>query len=73
MAGPAHDSFAVEVPAHGRTAVACCSRGLHVGWHRNMDIIGVPGVEAEAELLAAIVTLLERLELTAEDVVRTPL
>ena len=36
---------------------------------RNMDIIGVPGVAAEAELLAAIVLLHERLGLTAQDVV----
>lgn len=53
-------------------AVACGSRGLHVGWSRNMDIIGVAGVEAEAELLAAIATLLERLGLSASDVVRSP-
>ena len=34
-----------------------------------MDIIGVPGVAAEAELLAAIVLFHERLGLTAADVV----
>ena len=33
-----------------------------------MDIVGVPGVEAEAELLAAIVLLLERLQLGPEDI-----
>lgn len=33
-----------------------------------MDIVGVPEVTAEAELLAAIVMLLERVGLTAEDV-----
>ena len=35
---------------------------------RNMDIVGVPGVAAEAELLAAIVLLLERLGLGPADV-----
>lgn len=35
---------------------------------RNMDIIGVPGVEAEAELLAAIAMLLERLQLGPQDI-----
>eukprot|EP00884_Botryococcus_braunii_P006544 jgi/Botrbrau1/15891/Bobra.40_1s0074.1 len=34
-----------------------------------MDIIGVPGVEAEAELLAAIATFLERVGLSSSDVV----
>jgi histidyl-tRNA synthetase len=34
-----------------------------------MDIIGVPGIAAEAELLAAIVLFLERLGLTSKDVV----
>lgn len=41
-------------------------RREHYQW--NMDIIGVAGVEAEAELLAAIVTFFRRLGLTAEDV-----
>ncbi|KXZ54423.1 hypothetical protein GPECTOR_5g77 [Gonium pectorale] len=41
-------------------------RREHYQW--NMDIIGVPGVEAEAELLAAIVALFERVGLTKEDV-----
>jgi len=36
---------------------------------RNMDVVGVPEVTAEAELLAAIVMFLERVGLTAEDVV----
>ena len=36
---------------------------------RNMDIIGVPGVAAEAELLAAIVLFHERLGLTSADIV----
>lgn len=36
---------------------------------RNMDIIGIPGVEAEAELLAAITLFLERLGLSSGDVV----
>ena len=36
---------------------------------RNMDIIGVPGVAAEAELLAAIALFLERLGLSAQDIV----
>ena len=44
----------------------------HAGAHmsRNMDIIGVEGVEAEAELLAAIASFLERVGLSAQDVVR---
>ena len=33
-----------------------------------MDIIGVPGVEAEAELLSAIAMLLDRLKLGPQDV-----
>ena len=36
---------------------------------RNMDIVGVAGVEAEAECLSAIVTLLQRLGLSAKDIV----
>lgn len=36
---------------------------------RNMDIIGVPGIAAEAELLAAIVLFLERVNLSSEDIV----
>ena len=36
---------------------------------RNMDIIGVPGVTAEAELLAAIALFLERVGLSAADIV----
>ena len=36
---------------------------------RNMDIVGVPGIAAEAELLAAIALFLERLGLSAQDVV----
>ena len=36
---------------------------------RNMDIIGVSGISAEAELLAAIVLFLERVGLTSEDIV----
>lgn len=38
----------------------------HYQW--NMDIFGVPGVEAEAELLAAVVTFFQRLGLSATDV-----
>lgn len=34
-----------------------------------MDIVGVPGIAAEAELLAAIVLFLERVGLTSEDIV----
>lgn len=41
-------------------------RREHFQW--NMDIIGVPGVEAEAELLAAIAMLLERLQLGPQDI-----
>ncbi|EFN51962.1 hypothetical protein CHLNCDRAFT_56349 [Chlorella variabilis] len=41
-------------------------RREHYQW--NMDVIGVPGVEAEAELLAAIVTFFQRLGLGAADV-----
>lgn len=33
-----------------------------------MDIVGVPGVEAEAELLAAITTFFARVGLTSADV-----
>ena len=33
-----------------------------------MDVWGVTGVEAEAELLSAVVTCFRRLRLTAEDV-----
>jgi hypothetical protein len=36
---------------------------------RNMDIIGVSGIPAEAELLAAIVLFLERVKLSSEDIV----
>ncbi len=45
----------------------CTKSGMHA--RRNMDIIGVPGVAAEAELLAAIVLFHERLGLTSADVV----
>ena len=38
----------------------------HYQW--NMDIVGVEGVEAEAELLAAITTFFARLGVTSEDV-----
>lgn len=41
-------------------------RREHFQW--NMDIWGVPGVEAEAELLAAVVAFLEDVGLTAADV-----
>ncbi|KAL5983201.1 hypothetical protein ACLOJK_017285 [Asimina triloba] len=41
-------------------------RREHYQW--NMDIIGVPGVVAEAELIFAIVTLFKRLGLTESDV-----
>lgn len=34
-----------------------------------MDIIGVPGIQAEAELLAAIVLFLERVGLSSKDIV----
>ena len=36
---------------------------------RNMDIVGVAGVEAEAELLAALALFLERVGLKATEVV----
>ena len=36
---------------------------------RNMDIVGVAGVEAEAECLSAIVHLLQRVGLSAKDIV----
>jgi histidyl-tRNA synthetase len=41
-------------------------RREHYQW--NMDVVGVPGVEAEAELLAAIVTFFQRVGLTSADV-----
>lgn len=41
-------------------------RREHYQW--NMDIIGVPGVEAEAELLSAIVTFFTKLGITSNDV-----
>lgn len=41
-------------------------RREHYQW--NMDIIGISGVEAEAELLSAIVTFFTRLGITASDV-----
>ncbi|KAI3430709.1 hypothetical protein D9Q98_005297 [Chlorella vulgaris] len=41
-------------------------RREHYQW--NMDVIGVPGVEAEAELLSAIVTFFQRLGLSSADV-----
>lgn len=41
-------------------------RREHYQW--NMDIVGVPGVEAEAELLSAIVTFFARVGLTKDDV-----
>lgn len=41
-------------------------RREHYQW--NMDIIGVPGVEAEAELLAAIVTFFKRVGISSADV-----
>lgn len=41
-------------------------RREHYQW--NMDIIGVSGVEAEAELLAAITTFFQRVGLTSKDV-----
>jgi histidyl-tRNA synthetase len=41
-------------------------RREHYQW--NMDIIGVPGVEAEAELLAAITTFFSRLGLSSDQV-----
>lgn len=48
-------------------------RREHYQW--NMDIWGVAGVEAEAELLAAVVTFFDRVGLGPQDVgikVRTP-
>ena len=42
-------------------------RREHYQW--NMDVVGVPGVEAEAELLAAVVSFFERVGLTSDDVV----
>lgn len=42
-------------------------RREHFQW--NLDIFGVPGVAAEAELLAAVVTFFTRVGLGAEDVV----
>lgn len=36
--------------------------------YRNMDVIGVPGVSAEAELLSAIAMFLERVGLSAADI-----
>ncbi|KAG1660039.1 hypothetical protein FOA52_010024 [Chlamydomonas sp. UWO 241] len=41
-------------------------RREHYQW--NMDIVGVPGVEAEAELLSAITTFFERVGLSSADV-----
>ncbi|QCD97935.1 histidyl-tRNA synthetase [Vigna unguiculata] len=41
-------------------------RREHYQW--NMDIIGVPGVMAEAELLSSIVTLFKRIGITESDV-----
>lgn len=41
-------------------------RREHYQW--NMDIWGVPGVEAEAELLGAMVAFFERVGLGSEDV-----
>ncbi|CAM9682277.1 unnamed protein product, partial [Choristocarpus tenellus] len=41
-------------------------RREHYQW--NMDIWGIEGVEAEAELLGAVVTFFERVGLTSEDV-----
>lgn len=42
------------------------SRREHFQW--NMDIWGAPGVEAEAELLAAITEFFKRVGLTEKDV-----
>ena len=42
-------------------------RREHYQW--NMDVVGVPGVAAEAELLAAIVHFLESVGLTSADIV----
>ncbi|EEF42906.1 histidine--tRNA ligase, chloroplastic/mitochondrial [Ricinus communis] len=41
-------------------------RREHYQW--NMDIIGVPGVTAEAELISSIVTFFKRIGITASDV-----
>ncbi|BFI29295.1 histidyl-tRNA synthetase [Marchantia polymorpha subsp. ruderalis] len=41
-------------------------RREHYQW--NMDIIGIPGVEAEAELLSAIVAFFSKLGITSSDV-----
>nr|AFK36875.1 unknown [Lotus japonicus] len=41
-------------------------RREHYQW--NMDIIGVPGVMAEAELISSIVTLFKRIGITESDV-----
>lgn len=41
-------------------------RREHYQW--NMDVLGVPGVEAEAELLSAIVSFFTRLGLSSKDV-----
>ncbi|EFJ45646.1 hypothetical protein VOLCADRAFT_63503, partial [Volvox carteri f. nagariensis] len=41
-------------------------RREHYQW--NMDIVGIPGVEAEAELLAAVVMFFERVGLSSEEV-----
>ncbi|EKX55561.1 histidyl-tRNA synthetase [Guillardia theta CCMP2712] len=41
-------------------------RREHYQW--NMDIWGVPGIEAEAELLSAIVTFFKRVGITSQDV-----
>ena len=41
-------------------------RREHYQW--NMDIVGVPGVAAEAEILAAITTFFKRVGLSAADV-----
>lgn len=53
---------------------SCCQRVTSI-WTlcyllcRNMDIVGVSGVAAEAELLAAIALFLERVGLSAQDIV----
>ncbi len=55
----------------GNTAdVLVCLLGLKLSvcCHRNMDIVGVPEISAEAELLSAITAFLERVGLTSEDV-----
>ena len=48
------------------TIISSCPYSEHYQW--NMDIWGVPGVEAEAELLSAVVTCFTDLGLTAADV-----